>query len=248
VAPLPKIARRATSGLKEGRADGEKSKWRPLPTSLEADGYEVVFTRRRWNHLHDETIVEEPLVFHDLVRMRETEATVTKDGRLVARVAFTEYDAELISPWTFYSALDNWSASSEELATILLSEWSDLSYSVTCYGRVVEVQHVWLEVGHSRPRVWQPVLRGLLDRVRRYTSVIVAKAFPLEYEGSLGGTPKYRRAFERRRRAMIRYYGQLGLTPLPGPPGRKGWLWRPRPGLEEIVEAPEYVKDWTKAA
>ena len=52
-------------------------------------------------------------------------------------------------------------------------------------------------------------------------SVLLLKAFPLEFEGIKSGQP-----FEHRRDAMVRLYQRrLGVSPLPTKDGREGWLW-----------------------
>ncbi len=44
---------------------------------------------------------------------------------------------------------------------------------------------------------------------------------------------------------MIRYYGHhLALRPLPGASGEEGWIWKPRKGLEEIIDEPTFDEGW----
>jgi len=59
-------------------------------------------------------------------------------------------------------------------------------------------------------------------------SVLLLKAFPLEYEWRAPIGSEAAQTLERRRAAMIRHYRRvLRVEPLPGRPGEDGWMWRP---------------------
>ena len=58
-------------------------------------------------------------------------------------------------------------------------------------------------------------------------SLIVLKAYPLEYEGSLPDDSPMRPAFERRQAALMRLYRKtLGVAPMSGKYGDEGWMFR----------------------
>ena len=66
---------------------------------------------------------------------------------------------------------------------------------------------------------------------RRYEgrfSVLVLKAFPLEYEDAVREGSPFERGFASRRRAVQRLFARvLRVHPLPGDYGAEGWMWRP---------------------
>lgn len=137
--------------------------------------------------------------------------------------------------------MDSESYEMMRLATVLLSEWRNLSERVLDYGRILEVTWVWAEPGHARPGIWIPILEALIARVEPYLAVVTAKAFPLEFEN--GQHKDATAALERRRRAMTRYYsGNLGLEILPGPPGGDGWMWRPGRRRASLIPRPRFRK------
>jgi hypothetical protein len=70
------------------------------------------------------------------------------------------------------------------------------------------------------------LIARLLNReFRRRGSMIVLKAFPLEFEG-VGPAASGKRV-KRRTSALVRLYERrLGMTALPGKNGRAGWMWR----------------------
>jgi hypothetical protein len=205
-------------------------------------GYEVRFGRTGWKILEEWSEEGEVL---DRLRERQTNARIWLRDRLIGKILLREYDVPSIFNSWFWDAMDGHSHSAYELAEVVLSAWPDFTYDVAGYGSVLEINRVWIEPRHGRSGVWIPVVKELLSRVRRRTAIIVAKAYPLEYEGKLPSDAPERAAFERRRRAMFRFYGRhLGLHPLPGRSGEDGWIWRPRTGLENIIESPGFTENW----
>lgn len=234
---MSKIRRDAAIPALEDRENEAATYPLRLRTELDDVGYEVRFRRGRWTNFHVEPGDEEfgpyPL------RTRGTVAWVLQNGRRVAGVELAEYDLELVSDSTIWWAMDGTSANMSRIAEVLLSNWRDVAFEVTGFGQVMEIRSIWVEPGHRRPRIWVPVVQELLRRVK--WSVAFALAFPLEYQGKLPAGSPLRGAFRRRQQAMFRYYGQhLGMSRLPGPEGRSGWIWRRRPGLEAMISDPEY--------
>ncbi len=239
MASLPKIRRDAAPPSFERRGRDAVPIRHELSGVL--SGYSVKFGRGRW---------ERPFEFFEsgedgFLRWRKTQAFVEQHKRLVGALEFVEYDAAVGDGRDFFDAMDAESYEMMRAASVLLSEWRDLPEDVLNYGRVVEIAWVWAEPAHDRPGIWIPVLEALLGRVERFTAAVIAMAFPLEYEGKVPAGDPTRPAFERRRRAMLRYYKQkLGLESLPGPPGQGGWMWRPGAYVKDVVRKPRYRRGW----
>ena len=201
-------------------------------------GYDVEFGRERWQKPFEFFNDPEELAY---LRWRKTQAAISLEGQIVGALEFVEFDAGLLSDWEFFDAMDCESSEMMSLASVLLAEWRDVSQRVLAYGRILEISWVWVEPGHPRPGIWIPVLEALIARVEPSLAVIVAKAFPLEYEN--GQHKEATAAFGRRRRAMTRYYsGRLGLQVLPGAPGLDGWMWRPGRRLASLIPRPRFRK------
>lgn len=206
--------------------------------------YVVEFGRSAW---------DKPFDFFDeddtaLVRWRTTQAAIRLEGRIVGAIEFAEYEAAAVHEREFFDVMDAESYEMARVASVLLSAWRDALDRVLGYGRLLEIRWVWVEPNHPVAGIWIPVLEALMARVERYTAVVLAMAFPLEYEGKLPEGAPRRSAFERRRRAMLRYYERrLGLTSLPSPLGGQGWLWRPGPYVDDLIPRPRYRKGWASA-
>jgi hypothetical protein len=177
------------------------------------------------------------------LRQRFTSARIERDGAVVGAVKIIEYDIPPIWTSWFWEGMDGYSHSASEVAQALLSAWPDFPFDVACYGNVLELNRLWVEP--TAAGTWIPVVDQLLRRVQRRTAIVIAKAYPLEYEGKLPDGAPERPAFEQRRRAMLRLYGnRLDLHPLPGRSGEQGWIWKPRPGLERLIDEPVFDESW----
>lgn len=237
-APLvrrPRVLRPAEPPSFERRGRSPVRLTKTLPALA---GYTVEFGRERWQQPFDFLNEPDESVF---LRWRKTQASIGMGGRNVGALEFVEFDAGLLSDSEFFDAMDSESYEMMRLASVLLAEWRDLPQRVLDYGRILEITWVWVEPGHPRPGIWLPVLEALVARIEPYLAVVVAKAFPLEFEN--GQHKEATAAFERRRQAMTRYYsGNLGLQVLPGPPGEDGWMWRPGRRRASLIPPPRYRK------
>ena len=210
-----------------------------------APGYKARFGRGRWSRLDEFDETEDGERYE--LRHRVTRACIEREGQVVGAMKLVEYDIPPIWASWLWEAMDGYSSATADLAHVLLRAWPDLGFDVACYGNVLELSRLWVEPGHSATGLWIPVAHDLLRRVEHQTAIVIAKAYPLEYEGKLPEGAPERPAFERRRRAMIRYYGQhLALRPLPGKSGEEGWLWRPRRRLEEVIDEPIFDEGWMR--
>lgn len=210
-----------------------------------APGYLAKFGRSRWQRLDEFDEIEIGEGERYQLRHRFTSACIEHEGEVVGAVKLIEYDIPPIWVSWFWEAMDSYDSATHELSEVLLCAWADFAFDVACYGRVLELNRLWVSPQHSRQGIWIPVVNELFKRVNRQTAIVIAKAYPLEYEGKLPEGAPERPAFERRRLAMIRYYGRhLDLRPLPGDSGRRGWIWKPRLGLEGIIDPPTFSEEW----
>lgn len=80
---------------------------------------------------------------------------------------------------------------------------------------------------------------GLIDTEFPDHSILVMKAFPLEYESVSTKGTSLAGSLRRRERAMVRHYRRVfGVERLPGRHGKQGWLWRPNPAYGDMVDRP----------
>ena len=102
--------------------------------------------------------------------------------------------------------------------------WTDEPF---CYGEVCIFDKLVVEARTSGQvdSVWHAI-NTLINRVSGRTAVMMAKAFPLEYEGRV--TDKNRPIFQRRQHALIRLYRRrLRLEPVPHSElAEEGWMFR----------------------
>jgi hypothetical protein len=195
--------------------------------------YRLIWRRSRWMRLD-----ERP---HMRTRAREVFAWILIGRRRIGALAFHEIDPDLVPNEEFFYAMDAWTMHVVELARVLCSEWEDFGDVVGGYGSVIHFEAAWMQPEYARGGIWAGAANVLMTELFPDRSILVLKAFPLEYEGAGPTSSKCASPFKRRQRAMIRHYRRLlGVRPLPGPPGKDGWLWARRPGLDSCIDPPTY--------
>jgi hypothetical protein len=162
---------------------------------------------------------------------------VVKDQNdLIASGLFEEWRFKALEKYglpdleSFLMAADVNSRSSMEMAEALGAAWPDHLCDETPfhYGNVAHFERLRIEAASAAQSaaVWALIHR-LVERefrARKRASIIVLKAFPLEYEGTT--TDANRAAFEHRQRAMMRHYlHRLNARPLGRKLGKDGWMW-----------------------
>jgi hypothetical protein len=123
---------------------------------------------------------------------------------------------------------------------MLCDVWSDAVNDVLAYGPVLEFRLAWMAPQHATTAVWATAAEALIKAEFDEHSILVMKAFPLEYEGldAPEGAPVYG-GFISRQSAAIRYYRRLfGVDPFPGEWGADGWLWRASPRVADLLIPP----------
>jgi hypothetical protein len=116
-----------------------------------------------------------------------------------------------------------------KLAAAVCHQWKRLLYEVTPDGPILDFRCAWITPRLSDGNLFEDAARSLISVFSPAHSVLIMKAFPLEYEGEVPEGSDLRQALDRRRRAMIRYYRKIfNVRPFRGKYGNEGWLWRRR--------------------
>jgi hypothetical protein len=191
---------------------------RDKATWSKADGDLLLYVRRqRYSREESETFSYRRILFH-----------IASQGEPVAAGLFVEWAAPAGLLDEFLYVADAQSQADHDTADILVGAWSD-DTSPFLYGTVVRFERLVIRSGHYSTQVWS-LVSYLIDReFARRGSILMLKAFPLEYERQTTQAPRsvYKR-LRRRKLAMERYYTyRLGTRSVPGPYGKDGWMWRP---------------------
>lgn len=166
------------------------------------------------------------------------------DARVLASGVFHEWgwtftsDEDMDIDWSldsFYlNGTDLLSQSSANMGAAVLHGWKaaerESGESPLNYGTIAVFERLGISgaTASQSVAIWQ-LIDDLIGReFRSYrgkrprASVIVMKAFPLEYEGKV--TKQNHMAFVRRQAAMMRHYHRrMGAKPFDG--GEPGWMW-----------------------
>lgn len=188
----------------------------------------IRFKRSRWEYVcYDQREV----------RTRQVEGLILVGGAHVGSFAIVELDIPLLTGrWSFFDQMDSRSSADYQLAETLLAHWIDPA-EVSDVGNIVELRRLWM----AQTAALKPWLRKALELVLQDIfgdrSLLILKAFPLEYEGSVSADNKIR--FLARQRAMMRFYSTtIGVQPLPGESGGAGWMYAIPEGMRNYVDEP----------
>lgn len=133
-------------------------------------------------------------------------------------------------PCHFWLAMDDSSATEEELASTLCASWVDVVDEVSWIGPILHFEFSWIDRRYAGQHLLRSAFRVISERIWPEHSLLVLKAAPFG---------KSFRNLHRRRKAMVRYYSHLfGAKPLPGKPGRNGWLWISNPNANGVFPVP----------
>ena len=143
------------------------------------------------------------------VRYRELLAWVTQDGVTIATIKATEIDVpDLFDSNDFFFQMDGHSEQFCELAEVIVGSWT-YPDDIWLNGSVVEISRVWVAPEWSNGRLFKDSISVFIDAVDANASLVLAKAFPLEYEGHV--TQENEERFKRRQQAMVRHYSRKFL-------------------------------------
>lgn len=171
------------------------------------------------------------------VRKRKLHCWLFADDQQAGALAIIEYKVEpFLGNFAFFEAMDSDSQHAMEIADAICSGWADAA-DVTDYGPIVEIDRLWISPRYAKRGEWAGIVQELLRTVYRRRSLLVMKAFPLEYEHLQ--SPEIEVALNRRMRAMARHYHRLfGVMPFPGERGDKGWLYAIPDRVADGIEPP----------
>lgn len=183
--------------------------------------------RSRWAWLDDGKCV---------VKRKQVTAKLYHEGKHIGSFRLNEYDvsceAEASQVFEFF---DYRSAALSELGGVLCGHWPEL-FEVTDYGTIAELERAWMAPAAASGRHFSAATQALVSLSRR-KALLLLKAFPLEYEGRVDC--QNTGAHARRQRALMRMYSAiLGVQPVPGRAGERGWMFRVTPRLADYVPDP----------
>lgn len=186
--------------------------------SAEFDGFTVECRRRRyWKREATFEYASRNIMIRLLSR-----------GQVCGVAEFVEWKSDgLADGDELFYELDGLSSEDSDTASTILSCWEDGNLPFD-YGTVVRFDRLGIAAGPHVSRLALSSLRQAIDReFGKRGSVLILKAFPLEFEWE-AKTSKQEKLLADRQRAMVRHYGaRLGTRPLPGKLGEDGWLWMP---------------------
>lgn len=209
---------------------------RYIRAELTADGVVIAFRFSRWGRVGWDEPIKKRTIF----------AWALVGGQRMAAVEFAQYRPEMMENEDFAFIMDMDNSHEAELGIVLCDSWPELTFDIGGYGDFLEWEFAW-----TKPRepqavgLWLTAGEWVISRLDDEYSIIVLKAFPLEYEGCAPPGTEGARALRRRQRALVRLYRRLlGVRPLPGRHGREGWLWRARPGISRYLRRPIFDPSW----
>jgi hypothetical protein len=203
---------------------------RKLSLTLNGEAIELRYRRSRWNNISESGIVQQ----------RKTSGLIVVDGSHAGSFSVVETRADLfVDRHEFFDAMDELSEETASLGTLILEHWREPD-DVFVYGDVVELRRLWMSPRLSGCGRLNASMSTLLASEFADRSILVLKAFPLEYEGD--EMKEGRQAFEHRQAAMMRHYTHLlGVVPFPDWAGREGWMYAIPERLARSVAKPDFV-------
>lgn len=220
------------SGRKKVLADLGKDRSSRKPSWFtEENAYRMECRRSRYERI--DSGVEDG----DNFRRREIRMSISIQNVVIAKALFVEWDSPgMVDPTSFIEEADALSYADYRLALAVARSW-DMHEFPFDYGTIVSFERLTINsVADTDKRVWDLLNHAIEKEFKRRGSVLVLKAFPLEFENSVT-TDAQKIAQGKRVDAMRRLYRQrLGVQTLPNDFGKEGWLWRPlrycpEPGL-----------------
>lgn len=204
---------------------------RKMTFETERANYILRYRKSRWHRMDEDT---------GCVRKRDLFCWFISKNRRVGALHFVEFDPDdFIDNEKFFYTMDADYHADAHLAEVLCDAWHDVADQVFAYGPVLEFRLAWMSPKCAKSAAWVTGAEALIKAEFDEHSILVLKAYPLEYEGrARDGSPAHDRLL-RRRAAMIRYYKRLfGVDCFPGMSGADGWLWRANPRIAEFIPAP----------
>ena len=166
------------------------------------------------------------------VKAKQLFAWITSPTAKAGAFEITAYSIDdFASNGAVFDALDASEGYEAEFGTVLVETWKDVAFDVAAYGDIVFYRAAWVSPDYKDVGIFERASLSLIDEHFPRYSVILMKAFPLEYERIEAKRGSATQAnLERRLRAMRRHYARIfGAQSMPRRWGKEGWLWAPRP-------------------
>jgi len=155
---------------------------------------------------------------------------------------FVLYDAEnCFDNKDFFSVMDMDAEVESRAAGVLCSNFRNFAEDVAPYGNLLVFQEAWMQPKSSKNGVFGKAANAIVSELFSDFSMLLLKAFPLEYEGSNSENPNLSASLDLRQNAMIRHYKKLfEVRSIGAPDNETGWLYKPRKNLRGILPIPQY--------
>jgi hypothetical protein len=199
-----------------------------LPVASNGENLEILYYRTGWRRLDLDT---------ETIKRRHTAALIILDGQRVGSLQANEFrvSSSLISNEFLYE-MDNHSQETFNLADVICANWESI-WEISDYGDIVELSGAWMSAPFSRRGRFSAAVNVLIQRLFKGRSLLILKAFPLEYEGRVTGANAG--SFHRRQKAMKRHYERiLGVSPFPGADGENGWMYSVPDRFNTMISPP----------
>ncbi len=189
-------------------------------------GANLHYRRSRWGRLDFERMG---------MSTREIFCWLEIDGHRVGAIQLREYRADdYLDNDDFFEFMDSFTQSASDLASTVMVHWEEV-VDFFDYGSLLEFHAVWTDPRRCPTGLWSLAANDLISRECPNYSVLVLKAFPLEYENNENELLTASR--KRRQQAMRRHYSRL-LSATPFPKDRE-WMYRINPTFLDVVDEPQ---------
>lgn len=198
--------------------------------SLDAGGEVAVlrYHKSRWNPLSFES---------EELSERELTGWIEIEGRCVGVIELYEYRAtDFLDNSSLFELMDSKSGITSELASTLVSNWRCVSGELLELGTIIDFRKAWTDPRRCPAGLWASAANNLIAKHCPTHSLLILKAFPLEYECREDGRPELAASRMRRQEAMKRHYRKLlGVTRFPN---AEEWMYRVNPKMSDVICAP----------
>jgi len=208
--------------------DGLSEPHKVIPVAFDGEHLEVRYHRTGWRRLSYET---------NDIKQRHTEALIFIDGQHVGSFDVNEFRvAAFTSSSEFFEEMDSHTQATHNLADVICTNWEDIS-EISDYGDIVELNRAWMSRPFSKSGRFSAAANTLITNLLKGRSLMILKAFPLEYEGKV--TDENRDLFLHRQRAMKRHYQRIfAVSAFPGIDGESGWMYSVPEQFRGIISPP----------
>ena len=209
-------------------SDGVAHPQKVIPVAFGREPLEVRYHRTGWRHLSFEV---------NEIKRCHTAALILTDGQHVGSLEVNEFRvAPSLTSNEFLEGMDTDSQATYDLADVLCANWYEIG-AISDFGDIVELKRAWMSARFSNRGRFAAAANALIGRLFKRRSLLILKAFPLEYEGNV--TEGNNDSFILRQRAMKRYYQKIfGVLPFPGTDGENGWMYSVPERLRDIIPSP----------